>query len=50
MAKRCDLVCFIMNLKLDEHLNAVTYAVGLGLVVLYAYMFIIMLLAYVLSG
>ena len=47
MAKQCDLVCFIMNLKLDELL---TYVVGFMLLALYAYLFIIMLPAYVLSA
>ena len=50
MAKQCDLVCFIMNLKLDELFNVVTYVVGFVLLALYAYLFIIMLPAYVLSA
>jgi len=33
MAKQCDLVCFIMNLKLDELL---TYVVGFVLLAFYA--------------
>jgi len=50
MAEQCDMVCFVMNLKLDGLLNVVTYVVGFVLLVLYAYLFIIMLPAYVLPA